>query len=111
MQGSGGRGHGSAQHLLGLVWRDAGLREDRSSVFADRRRARYRVTTGPGWGAGNAHQGTVTEAGDGRGFHEREAVLRQEPEKLDELLHQTFDRSVESDVIARGLGASPGAAR
>ncbi len=41
---------------------------------------------------------------------EREAVLRQEPEKLDELLHQTFDRSAEVDVIARGLGASPGAA-
>ncbi|MEZ4554547.1 MAG: pyruvate, phosphate dikinase [Dehalococcoidia bacterium] len=41
---------------------------------------------------------------------EREAVLRQEPEKLDELLHQTFDRAAQTDVIARGLGASPGAA-
>ncbi|MBX7110289.1 MAG: pyruvate, phosphate dikinase [Dehalococcoidia bacterium] len=41
---------------------------------------------------------------------EREAVLRQEPEKLDELLHQTFDRAAQTDVIAKGLGASPGAA-
>jgi pyruvate,orthophosphate dikinase len=41
---------------------------------------------------------------------EREALLRQEPEKLDELLHQTFDSAAATDVIARGLGASPGAA-
>ncbi|MBM4415679.1 MAG: pyruvate, phosphate dikinase [Chloroflexi bacterium] len=41
---------------------------------------------------------------------EREALLRQEPEKLDELLHPTFDRSELTHVIARGLGASPGAA-
>ncbi|MFA7297642.1 MAG: pyruvate, phosphate dikinase, partial [Dehalococcoidia bacterium] len=41
---------------------------------------------------------------------EREALLRQEPEKLDELLHQTFDRTNSVDVIAKGVGASPGAA-
>jgi pyruvate,orthophosphate dikinase len=41
---------------------------------------------------------------------EREALLRQEPEKLDELLHQTFDRSGSVTAIARGVGASPGAA-
>ena len=41
---------------------------------------------------------------------EREALLRQEPEKLDELLHQTFDRRGSHDVIAHGVGASPGAA-
>ena len=41
---------------------------------------------------------------------EREALLRQEPEKLDELLHQTFDRTSSVDVIAKGVGASPGAA-
>ena len=39
-----------------------------------------------------------------------EALRRQEPEKLDELLHPTFDRSAASTVIATGLGASPGAA-
>ena len=39
-----------------------------------------------------------------------EAVLRIEPDKLDELLHPTFDRDAERDVIARGLPASPGAA-
>jgi pyruvate,orthophosphate dikinase len=41
---------------------------------------------------------------------QREALLRQEPEKLDELLHQTFDRTNSVDGIARGVGASPGAA-
>jgi pyruvate,orthophosphate dikinase len=41
---------------------------------------------------------------------EREALLRQEPERLEELLHPTFDRTQPARVIARGLGASPGAA-
>ena len=41
---------------------------------------------------------------------EREALLRQEPEKLDELLHPNFDPDAERRVIATGLGASPGAA-
>jgi pyruvate,orthophosphate dikinase len=39
-----------------------------------------------------------------------EAVLRIEPDKLDELLHPTFDASAPRDVIATGLAASPGAA-
>ena len=41
---------------------------------------------------------------------EDEAVARQEAEKLDELLHPTFDPAAERLVIATGLGASPGAA-
>jgi pyruvate,orthophosphate dikinase len=39
-----------------------------------------------------------------------EAILRLEPDKLDELLHPTFDRSASREVIAAGLPASPGAA-
>jgi len=39
-----------------------------------------------------------------------EAVLRIEPDKLDELLHPTFDPAARKDVIATGLAASPGAA-
>jgi len=39
-----------------------------------------------------------------------EAILRIEPEKLDELLHPSFDTTVHRDVIATGLPASPGAA-
>ncbi len=38
------------------------------------------------------------------------AVLRVEPEQLDQLLHPTFDPKAEKKVIARGLPASPGAA-
>jgi pyruvate, orthophosphate dikinase len=41
---------------------------------------------------------------------EREAILRQEANKLDELLHPGLDRSHEHKAIARGLPASPGAA-
>ncbi len=39
-----------------------------------------------------------------------EAVLRIEADKLDELLHPTFDPAAERNVIATGLAASPGAA-
>ena len=55
----------------------------------------------------------VTIAADlvGEGvIDEREALLRQEPEKLDELLHPNFDPDADRRVIATGLGASPGAA-
>ena len=39
-----------------------------------------------------------------------EAVMRVNPEQLDQLLHPQFDKSAEYDVVARGLNASPGAA-
>ena len=39
-----------------------------------------------------------------------EAVQRVEPEQLDQLLHPTFDPTVERNVLAKGLPASPGAA-
>ena len=41
---------------------------------------------------------------------EGEAVLRVEPNRLDQLLHPMIDPSVKRDVIAKGLPASPGAA-
>src|SRR5574344_1652399 len=43
---------------------------------------------------------------------EKEAVLRVDPNKLDELLHPVFDKKALKDarVIAKGLSASPGAA-
>jgi len=49
------------------------------------------------------HQGMITE---------KEAVLRVDPNKLDELLHPVFDKKALKDtrVIAKGLAASPGAA-
>jgi pyruvate,orthophosphate dikinase len=41
---------------------------------------------------------------------EKEAVLRMEPLKLEELLHPMLDPSAERRIIAKGLPASPGAA-
>jgi len=43
---------------------------------------------------------------------EKTAILRQEPNKLDELLHPVFDMDamVKANVLATGLPASPGAA-
>ena len=49
------------------------------------------------------HQGMITE---------QEAVLRVEPNKLDELLHPIFDKAAlkKAVVLTKGLAASPGAA-
>jgi pyruvate,orthophosphate dikinase len=41
---------------------------------------------------------------------EEEAVLRIDPQALDQLLHPTLDPKAHRDVIAKGLPASPGAA-
>ncbi len=43
---------------------------------------------------------------------EKTAILRQEPNKLDELLHPVFDKAAikSANVLAKGLPASPGAA-
>lgn len=43
---------------------------------------------------------------------EKTALLRQEPNKLDELLHPVFDKKAmsQASVLAKGLPASPGAA-
>ncbi|MBM3675940.1 MAG: pyruvate, phosphate dikinase [Actinobacteria bacterium] len=41
---------------------------------------------------------------------QREAVLRVQPEQLDQLLHPQFDSDASYDVLAKGLNASPGAA-
>ncbi len=49
------------------------------------------------------------EAGE---IDEKEALLRQEPNKLDELLHPVFDKAAmdSARVLTKGLPASPGAA-
>ncbi len=39
-----------------------------------------------------------------------EAVLRVDPDQLDQLLHPQFDAKVNYDVLVKGLNASPGAA-
>jgi len=41
---------------------------------------------------------------------EKTAVLRVEPDQVDQLLHPMIDTSVSYDIIAKGLPASPGAA-
>jgi pyruvate,orthophosphate dikinase len=51
----------------------------------------------------------VDLAGEGL-ISEEEAVLRVDPQALDQLLHPTLDPKAERNVIAKGLPASPGAA-
>jgi pyruvate,orthophosphate dikinase len=43
-------------------------------------------------------------------IEKREAVLRVQPEQLDQLLHPQFDPRAEYKALAKGLNASPGAA-
>ncbi|MCD6293032.1 MAG: pyruvate, phosphate dikinase, partial [Deltaproteobacteria bacterium] len=43
-------------------------------------------------------------------INKREAILRVEPEKLDNLLHPTLDPKAAKELLAKGLPASPGAA-
>jgi len=45
-------------------------------------------------------------------LNKEEAIMRVEPEKLDELLHPVFDEKAigEAKVMSKGLPASPGAA-
>lgn len=40
----------------------------------------------------------------------KEAVMRVDPDQLDQLLHPQFDKNAHYDVAAKGLNASPGAA-
>ena len=40
----------------------------------------------------------------------KEAVMRIDPEQLDQLLHPQFDKSANYDILTKGLNASPGAA-
>ncbi|HEX8222238.1 MAG TPA: pyruvate, phosphate dikinase [Allosphingosinicella sp.] len=51
----------------------------------------------------------VDMAGEGL-ITQEEAVLRVDPQALDQLLHPTLDPKAERKVIAKGLPASPGAA-
>ena len=51
----------------------------------------------------------VDMAGEGL-ISQEEAVLRVDPQALDQLLHPTLDPEAERRVIAKGLPASPGAA-
>ncbi|MCB9462310.1 MAG: pyruvate, phosphate dikinase [Candidatus Eisenbacteria bacterium] len=41
---------------------------------------------------------------------EKEALLRVQPEQLDQLLHRRVDPKAKAEVLAKGLAASPGAA-
>ena len=43
-------------------------------------------------------------------INKEEALLRQEPQALDQLLHPTLDPKAEKNVLTKGLPASPGAA-
>ncbi len=60
--------------------------------------------------SGYAMVASAVEMVDEGLIDEQEAIRRQDPEQLGELLHQVFRPGAPREVIARGLAASPGAA-
>ena len=86
--------------------------------FADMQDVEFTVQQGALWvlqtrsgkRTGRAMVKIAVDLADEGAIDRREALRRQEPERLDELLHPTFDPDAPRRPIARGLGASPGAA-
>ncbi len=60
--------------------------------------------------SGYAMVASAVDMVDEGGIDEAEAIRRQDPEQLAELLHKVFRPDAARAVIARGLAASPGAA-
>ena len=68
------------------------------------------LQTRSGKRAGHAMLKIAVDLVEERLVSERAALVRLDPEQLEELLHPVFDAGAGRRVIARGLAASPGAA-
>ena len=68
------------------------------------------LQTRTGKRTGNAMVKIAVDDVDAGRIDQSEALRRQDPEQIAELLHRVFDDTVPHDVIATGLAASPGAA-
>jgi len=69
----------------------------------------YMLQTRTGKRTAQAAIRIAVEMVDQKLISKREAVLRVLPEQLDQLLHPSIDPSVDKNIIAKGLPASPGA--
>ena len=70
----------------------------------------YMLQTRSGKRTTSAAMRIAVEMAESGMISQEEAVLRVEPNALDQLLHPTLDPAAERNVIATGLPASPGAA-
>jgi pyruvate, orthophosphate dikinase len=68
------------------------------------------LQTRSGKRAGHAMLKIAVDSVEEQLITQREAIIRLDPEQLNELLHPVFEEGAERHVIARGLAASPGAA-
>jgi len=95
------------QHKLEAHYRDM---QDVEFTIQDGKLWMLQTRTGKRTGAAMVRIATEMLA-DGE-IDEQEALLRVEPNKLDELLHPVFDKAAQAEaaVITKGLPASPGAA-
>ncbi|HEX5724256.1 MAG TPA: pyruvate, phosphate dikinase, partial [Longimicrobiaceae bacterium] len=89
---------------------EAHYREMQDLEFTVERGRLYLLQTRTGKRTGRAAVRIAVEMADEGLISPREAVLRVQPEQLDQLLHPTVDPRAPVKVIATGLPASPGAA-
>ncbi len=78
--------------------------------FTIERKKLYLLQTRNGKRTARAAVKIAVDMADEGLISKEEALMRVEASRIDELLHPMFDPKAEKNVIAKGLGASPGAA-
>ncbi|MEE3502390.1 pyruvate, phosphate dikinase [Acidiphilium acidophilum] len=78
--------------------------------FTIQRNKLYMLQTRNGKRTANASVRIAVEMAESGLIDQREAVMRVNPQSLDQLLHPTLDPKAARTLLARGLPASPGAA-
>ncbi|MDX5931607.1 pyruvate, phosphate dikinase [Acidiphilium acidophilum] len=78
--------------------------------FTIQRNKLYMLQTRNGKRTANASVRIAVEMAESGLIDQREAVMRVNPQSLDQLLHPTLDPKATRTLLARGLPASPGAA-
>src|SRR3954466_14854700 len=89
---------------------EAHYRDMQDIEFTVERGKLFMLQTRSGKRTAKAALRIAVEMAQGGLITEEEAVLRIDPQALDQLLHPTLDPNAERHVIAKGLPASPGAA-
>src|SRR5262249_1127148 len=107
------------ERLLPAAYRDlVGVRDKLEAHFRDMQDIEFTVQRGKLWmlqtrtgkRTGHAMVKIAVELVHEGAIDTREAILRQDASKIDELLHPMVDPEAHRDVVAHGLPASPGAA-
>ncbi|MGH8014395.1 MAG: pyruvate, phosphate dikinase [Candidatus Binataceae bacterium] len=101
---------GVYKNLLAIAQRlEKHFRDMQDMEFTVERERLFMLQTRTGKRTAEAAVRAAVEMVSERLIDRRSALMRVEPEQLDQLLHPQLDPHVDKEVIARGLPASPGA--